>query len=287
MYVFNPGTHHIESILLSTWSFPLKFLRKILSRIPYRMLPTSPSLDYVIISLTLGLLTLTPLGFVLRVTATPTLGTLVTAGSILLFGIPLAFCFFIEYRRYLHVGHALHDPLFMAGNSLEVAKSHFKKSGLGKNSEPARLLKEAQEFYSHLCFSAASLNSEMDKFDPQHWLSSPGNASKVPQRLNDELLHLIELAEPLKDFMEVFNQAMARESSESFKTHGGSSLDRLAGSFKESLDAAAERTLVNSAAMLEIEKMLEDDIKLKIPVAEPTSRFFGKRRKAAKPSLLQ
>lgn len=263
----------------------MKFLRKILSRIPYGIRPAPASLNHATMWLSIAIVILVPLGIVLGFSGMTALGCLMIGGAVLLLGIPLAFCFFVDRRRYVDVGNALYDSLLEARRSFGVAKRHFKKSGLDKNSEPARLLKEAQEFYSHLCFSAASLNSEMNRFDPDHWYKVPGKAAKVPQPLNDELLRLIELTKPLKDFIGIFNQAMARESSKYFKTPGSASLDRLAGSFQKSLDSASERTRVNSAAMLELEKMLEDDIELKLSAAEPTSRFFGKRRKAAKPSL--
>ena len=136
----------------------MKILRKTIDRIPHGVGPSPIPLDMSLglvslvafISTLLSIIAL-PLGFEPSL-AFGVLGTALVSGTL------LAFCLTIYSRYYASVGRAFHRPLVLVKQSLKAAKKRLKKVGVSKDSEPALLLKEAQELYSQIVVSAKSLN---------------------------------------------------------------------------------------------------------------------------------
>lgn len=252
----------------------MKILRKILDLIPHGVGPSPTPLDVSLglvsivafISTLLSIIAL-PLGFE-PLLVFGVLGTALVSGTL------LAFCLTIYSRSYALVGRTFQRPLVLVKQSLRIAKKRLKKTGVSEDSEPALLLKEAQELYSQTVVSAKSLNREIRKFEPNYTFmldSGKASALRVPETLLNELKQLLAIIKPLENFMSVFDQSLARETPKVSEAVGNGALARASGSFQASLDAASERASFDSGARIEIKNMLEDDLTLKRPSVKTRS----------------
>lgn len=252
----------------------MKILRKILDLIPHGVGPSPTLLDVsIIVTGTLAFMTTllsmlaAPLGF----ESSFVFGMLATT---LVSGTLLAFFTFAADRLYAFVGPALHDQLFSARQSLKLAKKRLEESGLHENSEPALLLKEAQELYSQIVVSAKSLHRKFNRWDTYYTMESLEFAvatQKLPEELLEQLKALVEVTLPLEVFFDAFNASLVRSVPSSFKASEQATLSHAATALQASLDAASERTLFDAKARVEIEKMFDDDVNLKTSHAKPAS----------------
>ena len=252
----------------------MKLLRKILDRIPHGVGPSSNLLDLLIIVTGIAAFMTTILSILAVPLALESSFLFGMLGTALVSYTLLPFFTFVADRLYASVGPVLHDQLFLARQSLKLAKKQLEESGLHENSEPALLLKEAQELYSQIIVSAKSLHRKFNSWDPYYTMESLEFAvatQKLPEELLEQLKALVEVTLPLEVFFDVFNASLARSIPSSFKVSEQATLSYAATNLQASLDAASERTLFDAGARVEIEKMFDDEVTLKTSRAKPAS----------------
>lgn len=252
----------------------LKILRRIFSRQPHGVGPAPLALDLMTAALTSILGVLVTLGGAAAIFGMGRPVFFAIGAAFLFIGLQLAFFTFVTERLYAFVGPVLHDQLFSARQSLKLANKRLAEAGLHENSEPALLLKEAQELYSQIVISAKPLHRKFSSWSPHYTMESLEFAvttQKLPVELLEQLKALVEAALPLEVFFDVFDASLARSLPSGFKAPEQATLSHAANVLQASLGAASERILFDAGARVEIEKMFDGDVALKPSSTKPDS----------------